>query len=220
MQRRQPVSVGSIVRPVVLAQSSTSCTMLENTAGTIDGRGDELVRGQGRFAGRLCRTQRVMSGSSRVPFISPGAIVGIAVLVLLTIGSGMVDCPIYNVWSAQKAGEAEQADRGRPGPCQGGERPFRGRCRDHPGRGGRARQRNHRQEPARQRGLPALPVDQRAGAKQERRHLRPDGGQPAHPGGQPPATPSERTACNHPAEPVTRQGDVCKPSPLHEQECV
>ncbi len=56
-----------------------------------------------------------MSGSSRARFISPGAIIGIVVLVLLTIGSGMVGCPIYNVWHAQKAGEAElaQADQNR-----------------------------------------------------------------------------------------------------------
>ena len=56
-----------------------------------------------------------MSGSGRAPFISTGAIIGIAVLVLLTVGTGMVGCPIYNVWSAQKAGEAElaQADQNR-----------------------------------------------------------------------------------------------------------
>ncbi len=56
-----------------------------------------------------------MSESIRRGLPSTGAIVGIVVLVLLTIGSGMVGCPIYNVWSAQKAGEAElaQADQNR-----------------------------------------------------------------------------------------------------------
>ncbi len=89
--------------------------MANNTAETIHGRSDELVRGQRRFAGRCCRTRTAVSGSSRARFISPGAIIGIVVLVLLTIGSGMVGCPIYNVWHAQKAGEAElaQADQNR-----------------------------------------------------------------------------------------------------------
>jgi len=52
---------------------------------------------------------------SKVPAISPGAIVGIAVAVVLTVGTGMVGCPIYSVWHAQKAGEAElaQADQNR-----------------------------------------------------------------------------------------------------------
>lgn len=47
--------------------------------------------------------------------ISAGGIVGLVAVVLLTVGSGMVGCPIYNVWSAQKAGEAElaQADQNR-----------------------------------------------------------------------------------------------------------
>ncbi len=56
-----------------------------------------------------------MSGSSKVPFISTGAVVGIVAAVLLTVGTGMVGCPVYNVWSAQKAGEAElaQADQNR-----------------------------------------------------------------------------------------------------------
>jgi regulator of protease activity HflC (stomatin/prohibitin superfamily) len=47
--------------------------------------------------------------------ITPGAIIGLVVLVLLTVGAGMVGCPIYNVWTAQKAGEAElaQADQNR-----------------------------------------------------------------------------------------------------------
>ena len=47
--------------------------------------------------------------------ITPGAVVGIAVAVVLTVGSGMVGCPVYEVWRAQKAGEAElaQADQNR-----------------------------------------------------------------------------------------------------------
>jgi len=51
--------------------------------------------------------------SSRLP--NADAILAIILLVLLTIGSGMVGCPIYNVWSAKKAGEAElaQADQDR-----------------------------------------------------------------------------------------------------------
>ena len=55
-----------------------------------------------------------LSGS-RVPRITPGAVIGIAVLLVLTIGSGMAGCPMYAVWSAQKAGEAElaQADQNR-----------------------------------------------------------------------------------------------------------
>ena len=56
-----------------------------------------------------------MSESSKGSSISIGAIVGVIVLVLLTVGTGMVGCPVYNVWSAQKAGEAElaQADQNR-----------------------------------------------------------------------------------------------------------
>ena len=56
-----------------------------------------------------------MIESSRTPFISTSAVTGIVVLVLLTTGTGMVGCPIYNVWSAKKAGEAElaQADQNR-----------------------------------------------------------------------------------------------------------
>ena len=52
---------------------------------------------------------------SQVPFITPGAVVGIVVLVVLTVGTGMVGCPVYEVWRAQKAGEAElaQADQNR-----------------------------------------------------------------------------------------------------------
>ncbi len=55
-----------------------------------------------------------MSGSEgKVPVITPGAIVGLVVALVLTIGSGMVGCPVYAVWRAQKAGEAElaQADQ-------------------------------------------------------------------------------------------------------------
>jgi hypothetical protein len=56
-----------------------------------------------------------VSESSGTWLTSPRAIIGIVVLLLLTIGTGMVGCPIYNVWSAQKAGEAElaQADQNR-----------------------------------------------------------------------------------------------------------
>ena len=44
-----------------------------------------------------------------------GAIMGIVLMIVLTVGGGMVGCPIYNVWSAQKAGEAElaQAEQNR-----------------------------------------------------------------------------------------------------------
>lgn len=51
----------------------------------------------------------------RLPAITPGAVVGIAAVVVLTVGSGMVGCPVYEVWRAQKAGEAElaQADQNR-----------------------------------------------------------------------------------------------------------
>jgi regulator of protease activity HflC (stomatin/prohibitin superfamily) len=51
--------------------------------------------------------------SSRLP--NADAILSIILPVLLTIGSGMVGCPIYNVCSAKKAGEAElaQADQDR-----------------------------------------------------------------------------------------------------------
>ena len=59
-----------------------------------------------------------MSGTGsegRVPRITPGAVVGLAVAVVLTVGTGMVGCPVYEVWRAQKAGEAElaQADQNR-----------------------------------------------------------------------------------------------------------
>jgi len=48
-----------------------------------------------------------MSENSRGRLPGTAAIFGIILLVLLTIGSGMVGCPMHNVWSAQKAGEAE-----------------------------------------------------------------------------------------------------------------
>jgi regulator of protease activity HflC (stomatin/prohibitin superfamily) len=41
--------------------------------------------------------------------LSSGAIIGLVVMVVLIIGGGMYGCPIYNVWSAQKYGEAELA---------------------------------------------------------------------------------------------------------------
>ncbi len=46
---------------------------------------------------------------------STGAVIGIILLILLTAGTGMVGCPIYNVWRAQKTGQAElaQADQNR-----------------------------------------------------------------------------------------------------------
>jgi len=52
---------------------------------------------------------------SKAPVITPGAVVGIAAAVVLTVGTGMVGCPVYEVWRAQKAGEAElaQADQNR-----------------------------------------------------------------------------------------------------------
>ena len=52
---------------------------------------------------------------SKTPAITPGAIIGIAIVVVLTVGTGMVGCPMYSVWYAQKAGEAElaQADQNR-----------------------------------------------------------------------------------------------------------
>jgi hypothetical protein len=42
-------------------------------------------------------------------WLSPGAIIGLLVIVVLVIGGGMYGCPVYNVWSAQKFGEAELA---------------------------------------------------------------------------------------------------------------
>ena len=57
----------------------------------------------------------VSDSEGRVPRITPGAIVGVVAVVVLTVGTGMVGCPIYSVWHAQKAGEAElaQADQNR-----------------------------------------------------------------------------------------------------------
>jgi regulator of protease activity HflC (stomatin/prohibitin superfamily) len=42
-------------------------------------------------------------------------VIGLVFVVVTVIGSGMVGCPVYNVWSARKAGEAElaQADQNR-----------------------------------------------------------------------------------------------------------
>ena len=56
-----------------------------------------------------------MSESSNEPVITGRGIVGVIAVVLLTIGTGMVGCPVYNVWNAKKAGEAElaQADQNR-----------------------------------------------------------------------------------------------------------
>jgi len=49
----------------------------------------------------------------RIP--SPRAVIGIVVLVIVMVGIGLVGWPIYGVWSARKAGEAElaQADQNR-----------------------------------------------------------------------------------------------------------
>lgn len=51
----------------------------------------------------------------KAPFITTGAAVGIGTVLLLTAGTGMVGCPVYSVWRAQKTGEAElaQADQNR-----------------------------------------------------------------------------------------------------------
>ncbi len=56
-----------------------------------------------------------MSGSGEEPSINMGAIVGVIVVILATVGTGMVGCPVYDVWTAKKAGEAElaQADQNR-----------------------------------------------------------------------------------------------------------
>ena len=43
------------------------------------------------------------------PIAVGSVIFAICLMVVLTIGGGMVGCPIYNVWSAQKAGEAQLA---------------------------------------------------------------------------------------------------------------
>jgi regulator of protease activity HflC (stomatin/prohibitin superfamily) len=46
---------------------------------------------------------------------SPRAVIGIVLLVIVMVGIGLVGWPIYGVWSARKAGEAElaQADQNR-----------------------------------------------------------------------------------------------------------
>ena len=51
----------------------------------------------------------------KTPAVTPGGIVGVVAALVLTVGSGMVGCPVYEVWRAQKAGEAElaQADQNR-----------------------------------------------------------------------------------------------------------
>ncbi len=56
-----------------------------------------------------------MSESSKVPAVSTSAIIGLVVLVLATVGTGMVGCPVYEVWRAEKTGQAElaQADQNR-----------------------------------------------------------------------------------------------------------
>jgi regulator of protease activity HflC (stomatin/prohibitin superfamily) len=43
------------------------------------------------------------------------AVVGIVATLCLTVGADMVGCPVYNVWSAKKTGEAElaRADQNR-----------------------------------------------------------------------------------------------------------
>lgn len=43
------------------------------------------------------------------PIISSGAIIGVAVALVLIIGGGMTGCPAYNVYSARMSGEAELA---------------------------------------------------------------------------------------------------------------
>lgn len=47
--------------------------------------------------------------------ITAGAIIGIGTMLVLIIGGGMYGCPLYNVWNAQKVGEAElaQAEQNR-----------------------------------------------------------------------------------------------------------
>jgi len=58
-------------------------------------------------------SERSGDTDGKAPVITRGAIVGIAVALVLTVSTGMVGCPVYAVWRAQKAGEAElaQADR-------------------------------------------------------------------------------------------------------------
>jgi regulator of protease activity HflC (stomatin/prohibitin superfamily) len=43
------------------------------------------------------------------------AVAGVFAAVILTVGAGMTGCPVYNVWEAQKRGEAElaQAEQNR-----------------------------------------------------------------------------------------------------------
>ena len=38
-----------------------------------------------------------------------GVVIGLCTVFLLCIGGGLWGCPVYNVWSAQKTGEAELA---------------------------------------------------------------------------------------------------------------
>jgi regulator of protease activity HflC (stomatin/prohibitin superfamily) len=40
-------------------------------------------------------------------YISPGAIIGLAVALILIIGGGMYGCPLYGVYQQRLAGEAE-----------------------------------------------------------------------------------------------------------------
>jgi regulator of protease activity HflC (stomatin/prohibitin superfamily) len=40
-------------------------------------------------------------------FISPGAIIGLAVAIILIIGGGMYGCPLYGVYQQRLLGEAE-----------------------------------------------------------------------------------------------------------------
>jgi regulator of protease activity HflC (stomatin/prohibitin superfamily) len=42
-------------------------------------------------------------------FLSPGAIIGLIVTVVLIVGGGMWGCPAYNVYSERMVGEAELA---------------------------------------------------------------------------------------------------------------
>jgi len=60
-------------------------------------------------------SERSGDTDGKAPVITRGAIVGIAVALVLTVSTGMVGCPVYAVWRAQKAGAGEaelaQADR-------------------------------------------------------------------------------------------------------------
>lgn len=42
-------------------------------------------------------------------FLTPGAVVGLVVIAVLTIGGSLWGCPAYNVYSQRMAGEAELA---------------------------------------------------------------------------------------------------------------